>query len=155
MEAKTLKIEIPNGYEIDKENSTFENIVFKKVDDVIIKWNQKYNGVEIKADGEHFMLDANPSYYMNWSGAMRFYRNNPSWEIPTTKQLKVVYKYFDKINEIIEQNNGYKLHGGWYWGVEEHGEFCAWYISMNSGSTSYHYKSNLNYVRAVSHLIDD
>lgn len=155
MEAKTLKIEIPNGYEIDQENSTFENIVFKKVDDVIIKWNQKYNGVEIKAYGEHFMLDANPSYYMNWSGAMRFYRNNPSWEIPTTKQLKVVYKYFDKINEIIEQNNGYKLHGGWYWGVEEHGEFCAWYISMNSGSTSYHYKGNLNYVRAVSHLIDD
>lgn len=137
METKTLEIEVPNGHEI------------------VFKWNKNYNGVEIKADGEHFMLDANPSYYMNWSGAMQFYRNNPSWEIPTTKQLKVVYKYFDKINEIIEQNNGYKLHGGWYWGVEEHGEFCAWYISMNSGSTSYHYKGNLNYVRAVSHLIDD
>jgi hypothetical protein len=26
---KTLKIEIPEGYEIDKEKSTFENIVFK------------------------------------------------------------------------------------------------------------------------------
>jgi hypothetical protein len=26
---KTLKIEIPQGYEIDKEKSTFENIVFK------------------------------------------------------------------------------------------------------------------------------
>jgi len=28
---KTLKIEIPEGYEIDKEQSTFESIVFKKI----------------------------------------------------------------------------------------------------------------------------
>ena len=27
---KELKIDIPEGYEIDKENSTFERIVFKK-----------------------------------------------------------------------------------------------------------------------------
>ena len=30
METKELKIQIPDGYEIDKENSTFEKIVFKK-----------------------------------------------------------------------------------------------------------------------------
>jgi hypothetical protein len=30
METKEIKIEIPEGYEIDKEKSTFENIVFKK-----------------------------------------------------------------------------------------------------------------------------
>lgn len=149
METKTLKIEAPNGYEIDKEKSTSEYIVFKKVDDVVIKWNECYKGVEIQADGEHFVLDANPSYYLSWDDAMRFYRNNPSWKMPTTKQLKVVYKYFDEINDIIEKNNRYKLHGGQYWGVEEHGEFCAWYISMNSGSTSYQYKGNRNYVRAI------
>lgn len=28
---KELKIEIPKGYEIDKEKSTFEKIVFKKL----------------------------------------------------------------------------------------------------------------------------
>lgn len=32
MEKKELKIDIPEGYEIDKENSTFEHIVFKKKD---------------------------------------------------------------------------------------------------------------------------
>ena len=32
MEEKKLKINIPKGYEIDRENSTFEEIVFKKVD---------------------------------------------------------------------------------------------------------------------------
>lgn len=29
---KEFKIEVPQGYEIDKENSTFEKIVFKKVE---------------------------------------------------------------------------------------------------------------------------
>lgn len=32
MENKVLKIEPPEGYEIDKENSTFEKIVFKKIE---------------------------------------------------------------------------------------------------------------------------
>lgn len=32
METKELKIRVPEGYEIDKEKSTFEKIVFKKVD---------------------------------------------------------------------------------------------------------------------------
>lgn len=31
MKTKTLKIEVPTGYEIDREKSTFENIVFKKL----------------------------------------------------------------------------------------------------------------------------
>ena len=37
MEEKKLKINIPEGYEIDKENSTFEEIVFKKVEDPFSK----------------------------------------------------------------------------------------------------------------------
>ena len=37
MEEKKLKINIPEGYEIDKEKSTFEEIVFKKVEDPFAK----------------------------------------------------------------------------------------------------------------------
>ena len=37
MEEKSLKINIPKGYEIDRENSTFEEIVFKKVEDPLAK----------------------------------------------------------------------------------------------------------------------
>jgi hypothetical protein len=32
METKEMKIQVPEGYEIDRENSTFESIVFKKVE---------------------------------------------------------------------------------------------------------------------------
>ena len=37
MEERKLKINIPEGYEIDKEKSTFEEIVFKKIEDPFSK----------------------------------------------------------------------------------------------------------------------
>lgn len=46
MNTKKLKINIPEGYEIDKEKSTFEEIVFKKVEDPFSKlpktWEEYY-----------------------------------------------------------------------------------------------------------------
>ena len=42
METKELKIQIPEGYEIDKENSTFEKIVFKKKDTKPRSWKEYY-----------------------------------------------------------------------------------------------------------------
>lgn len=41
MKNKELKIEVPNGYEIDKEKSTFEKIIFKKVEKELPKsWEE-------------------------------------------------------------------------------------------------------------------
>lgn len=37
METKEMKIQVPEGYEIDRENSTFEKIVFKKVENKLPK----------------------------------------------------------------------------------------------------------------------
>lgn len=37
MEEKSLKINIPEGYEIDREKSTFEEIIFKKIEDPLAK----------------------------------------------------------------------------------------------------------------------
>lgn len=38
METKEVKIEVPQGYEIDKEKSTFEKIVFKKIPEKPKTW---------------------------------------------------------------------------------------------------------------------
>ena len=39
METKEFKIQVPEGYEIDRENSTFEKIVFKKIErDLPKRW---------------------------------------------------------------------------------------------------------------------
>lgn len=47
MKTKELKIQVPEGYEIDKENSTFECIKFKKKSisfvDIIDKYGKKRN----------------------------------------------------------------------------------------------------------------
>ena len=152
METKTLKIEIPNGYEIDKEKSTFENIVFKKVDEVVIKWDKKYNGVEIKADGEQFLLNGSPNYCMTWTEAMRFYSSSQAWKLPTVKQLQVINKYFDEINNVIEDNGGFVLLKDFYWSIEERNEFYAWYVNMSCRSTYNGCKCGNIYVRAVSTL---
>lgn len=43
MKTKEFKIQVPEGYEIDKEKSTFENIVFKKVENELPKsWEDLY-----------------------------------------------------------------------------------------------------------------
>lgn len=43
METKEMKIQVPEGYEIDRENSTFEKIIFKKIEDELPKsWEDLY-----------------------------------------------------------------------------------------------------------------
>lgn len=55
METKELKVQIPEGYEIDKEKSTFENIVFKKVDNRPKSWKE-------------YLDKVNPIYFINKDG---------------------------------------------------------------------------------------
>lgn len=124
-----MKITPPEGYEIDKEKSTFEEIVFKKIvkvaDDVVIKWMDERKSVLIKADGMSFYIDAShPTYELSWYDAIRYYSgcNNNIWILPRVKQLKVISKYFEKINEVIKENNGYELERSWYWSSEDSSE---------------------------------
>lgn len=46
METKEMKIQAPEGYEIDKENSTFEKIVFRKIDNNLPKSWKEFGEVE-------------------------------------------------------------------------------------------------------------
>lgn len=153
MESKVMKIVVPEGYEIDKEKSTFENIVFKKVDEVVIKWNSSKFGVEIKAEGEHFVVDAeSPSFSCNWDEAIRYYnRPHCPWGLPTVKQLKIIAKHIGEINEVIRSNNGFAINGS-LWSCEEKDESWVWYVYMNSGCTDYGRKYYDLFVRAVSAL---
>lgn len=58
METKEVKIQVPDGYEIDKENSTFERIKFKPIKkyitykDVCNKLFKKFQGYLISGYGE-------------------------------------------------------------------------------------------------------
>jgi hypothetical protein len=151
MKTKIFKVEIPEGYEIDKENSTFENIVFKKVNTFIIKWNQELFGVEIKDNENHFVISAQPSMVMDWDDAVKYYKDNKVWQLPTREQLQLVAKYINKIDALIKVYGGYEIFG-WFWAIDEDNESRAWSVSMYNGHIDLDLKNLNNYVRGVSNL---
>ena len=67
METKEFKIQVPEGYEIDKENSTFEKIVFKKVEKELPKsWEdlEFIDGYYVDKDGKaHNYINFSTDYY--------------------------------------------------------------------------------------------
>ena len=67
METKELKIEIPKGYEIDKDHSTFECIKFKP-----IKKDITYEDVC------NMLFDDDTGYFINQYGEVNFYTIGPN-----------------------------------------------------------------------------
>lgn len=117
-----------------------------------IKWNQELFGVEIKGDENHFVVSAQPSMVMDWDDAVRYYKDNKVWKLPTGEQLQLIAKYIDEINILIATNGGYEIFG-WFWSIDEGNESCAWYIDMDDGVATLVSKGNDYYVRAVSNLL--
>ena len=79
MKIKELKIQVPKGYEIDKENSTFECIKFKP-----IKKNITYQNVGEK-------IFSNNVFYINYKGEIDYYNQK---EYPKDYNCH----YYDKNN---------------------------------------------------------
>lgn len=129
-----IEIDIPNGKEIDFEKSTLTNVVFKDMKP-IFKWNDMFGGVEINADGEHFIIDGkSPTAVCNWYTAKRYASEpNDNWKLPTINQLKVIAKYFDEIDNVITDNNGFNLVNGRYWTCENEDEFNTRYVVISNG----------------------
>ena len=86
---------------------------------------------------------------MSWHDAVRFYKDNKVWQLPTREHLQLIAARIDEINAIIRANGGYEIRG-WHWTADEYDEFCAWRVSMSNGGTLDGYKSLDRYVRAVS-----
>ena len=115
-----------------------------------IQWDANYNGVHILTDtGLSLIVSGQPSMVMSWHDAVRFYKDNKVWQLPTREHLQLIAARIDEINAIIRANGGYEIRG-WHWTADEDDEFCAWSVRMNDGYTSNDNKSNNNYVRAVS-----
>jgi hypothetical protein len=72
METKEFKIQVPEGYEIDKEKSTFEKIIFKRIGDLPKSWEdlETINGFYVnsasdivKVKGEAYAVEDNKSVF--------------------------------------------------------------------------------------------
>lgn len=104
METKEIKINVPEGYEIDKENSTFERIKFK-----LIKKNLTYEDVTEELFGDTY-------YFINRRGRVLFTeeqiakedKNNATNKkqlerLLALNQLLNIAEYYNKKNPIEEK----------------------------------------------------
>lgn len=117
---------------------------------VTIKWAADYDGVRIQTDtGLSLVVSGQPSMAMSWNEAVRFYKDNKVWQLPTREHLQLIAEHIDKVNALIKANGGYEIRG-WHWTADEYDEFCAWIVNMYYGYTGNDSKYDINYVRAVS-----
>ena len=115
-----------------------------------IQWDANYNGVHILTDtGLSLIVSGQPSMVMSWHDAVRFYKDNKVWQLPTREHLKLIAEHIDEVNALIKANGGYEIRG-WHWTADEYDAFCAWGVSMSHGYTYYDNESLNRYVRTVS-----
>lgn len=116
-ETKELKIEIPEGYEVDKENSTFEKIVFKKVEE---KLTYEKIAEKLFKYENHYYINSNGKIIKNLSG---WYCPNAA---PTKHQLEKLLALNKLMNVAHYLNDGWELN--WNDGGQE--KFLIYYDNV-------------------------
>lgn len=144
---KTVEIEIPIGYEIDKEKSTFEKIVFKKIKN---KW------VDLGLPSGNLWKDVNEDGYFTYNDAVEKFKDNlPTivdfaelvhhckWE--WSSRLRRMIVTGPSKNQISFPARGFRKNNGplyddgirgYYWSVSLNPIFgdCAYYLYLGDGS---------------------
>ena len=108
MNTKEIKIQVPEGYEIDKENSTFECIKFKPV-----KRDITYNDIcySLFEDKNSFFITTSGNITddtLAWAGAIE--KNNATNKdqlerLLALNQLFNIAKYYNKLNPLTPLNS--------------------------------------------------
>ena len=80
---KSIKIEIPQGYEIDEEKSTFTNVVFKPIEK---KW------VDLGLPSGTLWCDTNKEGYYTWNKMMKTFDEE---SLPKLTDFAELYDYCD------------------------------------------------------------
>jgi hypothetical protein len=117
-ETKELKIEIPKGYEIDKENSTFEKIVFKKVEEKLTYEKIANKLFQYK---EHYYMDSNSNIM----------KSSLCWKYPNVAPTKHQLQRLLAINKLM--NVAHYLNDGWEpdWNDNEQEKFYIYYSNVS------------------------
>jgi len=115
METKEMKIQAPEGYEIDKEKSTFEKIVFKKIERKLPKkWKDLY---EVKGWFVDFQSD------VVTSGSMRT-ADSVKNRFPTKEEAEACLALAQLCQLRDRYNNGWKPNWEDYNETKYCIEFC-------------------------------
>lgn len=103
MGTKELKIQVPEGYEIDKENSTFECIKFK-----LIKKNITYKDVCNKLFEHSYYFINEHGFIIFYTGKNKFDANNALTShqlkrILALNQLLNIAEYYNRVHTMIDK----------------------------------------------------
>lgn len=105
METKEFNIQIPEGYEIDKENSTFESIKFKS-----IKKNITYEVIcEYLFKDKNSFYIANPGEISNYLSVCSFMDKNNATNrkqlerVLALNQLLNIAEYYNRLHTMIDR----------------------------------------------------
>ena len=144
------EIMLPDGWVVDKvENGKI--LLKEDYSKPVIKWNGEKNGVEVKADGYHFVVALMPKKLLSdWDGAKIICEKWGGY-LPSVEELQVMVKYFKEINQCFENNGSFAclLHSSrGYWSSSECSFNRAHYVYMGNGDVFGYDKSNYLYVRA-------
>ena len=91
---KELKINVPEGYEIDKDKSTFENIVFKKKNELPENWEdlETIEGYWVGANCEIIQLNSGGAFFVNKNVFKTKEQAQASLALAQLSQLRDVYR---------------------------------------------------------------
>lgn len=132
-ETKEFKIEIPEGYEIDKENSTFEKIVFKKVEEKLT-----YEKIAEK------LFKFETHYYIDSNGVIR--KNSAGWKCPNAAPTSQQLEKLLALNKLM--NVAHYLNDGWEPNWNDGGQE-KFYIYYNSATKTLNVSANFYYNSGV------
>ena len=115
----------------------------------IIKWNKEKDGVEVIADGYHFIVGNIPDVCTNWYKAYILCVKLGGY-LPSVDELNVMVKYIKEINQCFKNNNSsicllYK--NSCYLSSSEYSSFSVRNVDTGNGVVYYGNKTNNNYVR--------
>ena len=101
------EIILPDGWVIDKvENS---KIILKEDDSKpVIKWNNEKNGVDVKADGYHFIVASMPTNIRSDYDSAKIICEKWGGYLPSVEELQVMCKYIKEIDQCFRNNNGFE-----------------------------------------------
>lgn len=118
------------------------------LDSIAPYWDEERQGVVIPLIGK--VLQAKCLGEADWEGAKKLAKK-AGGELFSKKEGYILAYYKDEINELLEAHGGDKLKG-WNWCSSEYSALNAWYVNFSNGTVSGYFKSDANYVRAVSAL---
>lgn len=107
----------------------------------------------VSSDGKRGRIMSLEETFGRWDSAKSWCAYLGSgWRLPTRQELKMIYDVKDNQDFIdgLFFSDSPALKNDFYWTGEEWGSGGAWLVDMSNGYTSNDFKSNGNYVRAVS-----